>query len=98
MKKNILWLLSPFLGEDDRPSIKRFLVLFFAWQIKVVITMRPWDLYTIYVLLVLVVAIGIMQGMTTYQSLQYFLDPSKITKSTKTSETSETTETTKSKE
>lgn len=73
LKKGFLWFLSPFLGEDDRPSIKRGLVIFFAWQMSIVITMRPWDIYTIYVLLVLVVAIGIMQGMTTYQTLAKIL-------------------------
>ena len=52
MKNKLLWLLTPFLGDDNKPSIKRFLALFFAYEIHRVITTRPWDIYTVYILIV----------------------------------------------
>jgi hypothetical protein len=72
MKSKLLWLLTPFLGDDNKPSIKRFLVLFFAYEMHRVITNRPWDIYTVYILIVLGINIGIMIGIATYQTLSYF--------------------------
>jgi hypothetical protein len=72
MKNKLLWLLTPFLGDDNKPSIKRFLALFFAYEMHRVITTRPWDIYTVYILIVLGINIGIMIGIATYQTLSYF--------------------------
>jgi len=72
MKNKLLWLLTPFLGEDNKLSIKRLLALFFAYEMHRVITTRPWDIYTVYILIVLGINIGIMIGITTYQTLSYF--------------------------
>lgn len=72
MVKLILWFLSPFLSEDNKPSIKRFLALFFAYEIHNVIQ-KTWTELTPYIIIILGVNLGIMIGVATYQTLTYFL-------------------------
>jgi len=77
IKRFSYWVLAPFLGDDNRPSIKRFLILFFANEIHRVIATPPWDFCTITIITVLVIIIGILLGLTTYQTLIKFFNITK---------------------
>ncbi|TXG82459.1 MAG: hypothetical protein E6R13_04865, partial [Spirochaetes bacterium] len=65
----IFWLLSPLLGDDNKPSIRRFLIVLFAYEIHDVINTRPWNLQTSVIITIFVVTIGILLGLTTYSTL-----------------------------
>lgn len=78
IKKYSYWFLSPFLGDDNRPSIKRFLILFFTFEIDRVIYTKPWNVYTIAIISIFVIVIGILLGLTTYQTLIKFFKIAKI--------------------
>jgi hypothetical protein len=78
IKKYSYWFLSPFLGDDNRPSIKRFLILFFTFEIDRVIYTKPWNVYTIGIISIFVIVIGILLGLTTYQTLIKFFKIAKI--------------------
>ena len=71
-KNFMYWVLAPFLGDDNYPSIKRFLIMFFALEIDRVISTRPWDVYTVSIISVFIIMIGILLGLTTYQTLIKF--------------------------
>ena len=78
IKKYSYWFLSPFLGDDNRPSIKRFLILFFTFEIDRVIYTKPWNVYTIAIISIFVIVLGILLGLTTYQTLIKFFKIAKI--------------------
>lgn len=78
IRKYSYWFLSPFLGDDNRPSIKRFLILFFTFEIDRVIYTKPWNVYTIGIISIFVIVIGILLGLTTYQTLIKFFKIAKI--------------------
>jgi hypothetical protein len=78
IKKYSYWFLSPLLGDDNRPSIKRFLILFFTFEIDRVIYTKPWNVYTIGIISIFVIVIGILLGLTTYQTLIKFFKIAKI--------------------
>lgn len=81
MKNKLLkiayWFLAPFLGDDNKPSIKRFLIFLFAFEIHNVINTRPWNLQTSIIITIFVVTIGILLGLTTYSTLIKILERSK---------------------
>jgi hypothetical protein len=77
IKRFSYWVLAPFLGDDNRPSIKRFLILFFTHEIHRVIATQPWNVYTITIITVFVIIIGILLGLTTYQTLIKFFNITK---------------------
>lgn len=65
----LFWILSPLLGDDNKPSIKRFLIFLFAFEIHDVINTRPWNLQTSVIITIFVITIGILLGLTSYSTL-----------------------------
>lgn len=63
------WFLSPFLGDDNKPSIKRFLIVLFAYEIHDVVNTRPWNLQSSIIITIFVITIGILLGLTSYSTL-----------------------------
>ena len=72
--KIVYWFLAPFLDDYNKPSIKRFLIFLFAFEI---INARPWNLQTSIIITIFVVTIGILLGLTTYSTLIKILERSK---------------------
>jgi hypothetical protein len=75
--KIVYWFLAPFLDDYNKPSIKRFLIFLFAFEIHNVINARPWNLQTSIIITIFVVTIGILLGLTTYSTLIKILERSK---------------------
>ena len=75
--KLLLWFLSPFLGDDKEPSVKRFLIFFFAYEIHNVISSRTWNLQTSVIIGTFVITIGILLGLTTYSTFLKFFSINK---------------------
>lgn len=63
--KLIYWILTPILGADKKPSIRRLLALFFAYEFHNCINKNTdasilWAVGTM---------VGIMLGLTTFQAI-----------------------------
>lgn len=63
--KILLWLLTPILGSDNKPSIRRLMACFFAYEFHVSVQKSTdstilWAIGTM---------VGIMLGLTTFQAI-----------------------------
>lgn len=74
--KLILWILAPILGDDQKPSIKRILAVYFSYQLTDILHKGTVDVGALYALGGL---ICVLLGIAAVQSTQFTSNKSDAT-------------------